>query len=179
MTSSRTDRSPLLVIDTCVVLEAHRLGVWRSILNRCAVALPETVIGETIQVAREYDDFEQHLETEARDGLFRQISLSAPDLAIVMRQCPAFPGKIDAGEMECLAYILGDTLEASLVCSSDAVVFRYLGWVQEVERGISLEEVLHQIGSDPRLSPKLSKRFRETWSKKGFAEALQRGFVKP
>jgi len=166
----------LLLIDACVVIEAHRLDVWQALLSQCQVILPETVVGEAIQVAREFDDFDLRLEHEIEEGLIQSPSLDASSLKIVMARCPPFPGKIDAGELECLAFLLEDADESSLICSSDAVVFRYLAWVQLSQRGISLEEVLQDIGIGPPLEPRLRKAFREKWTQKGFAEALQAGF---
>lgn len=179
MTSSPTVRSRLLLIDTCVVIEAHRLDVWQALLSQCEVVLPETVVGETILVAREYDDISLQLEKEIEEGLIQAPSLNASDLAVVCRRCPPFPGKIDPGELECLAYLLNDTAARSLICSSDAVVFRYLAWAQLAERGISLEEVLRAIGLGPPLAFKLTKAFRDRWTQKGFAEAYQSGFITP
>lgn len=177
MTSSKTIRSRLLVTDTCVVIEAHRLNVWEALLSQCQVALPETVVGEAIQVAKEFDDFDLRLEQDIKEGLVCSPSLDASDLGLVLARCSPFPGEIDAGELECLALLLKDPSESSLICSSDAVVFRYLAWTQLSERGISLEEVLHGISVGPPLEPRLRKAFREKWTQKGFAEALQRGFI--
>jgi hypothetical protein len=118
------------------------------------------------------------LEKEIAEGLIESPALPASDLRIVREKCPPFPGQIDAGELECLACLLKDEQGASLVCSSDAVVFRYLGWIQKQELGVSLEEILHRMNLGPPLAPKLRKAFRERWTRAGFAEALQRGFIK-
>ena len=75
------------------------------------------------------------------------------------------------------ACLLKDEQGVSRVCSSDAVVFRYLGWIQKEELGVSLEEVLRQMNIGPPLEFKLHKAFRERWTRAGFAEALQRGFI--
>jgi hypothetical protein len=140
------------------------------------MVLPKTVVDETILVAREFDDICLRIEADVNDGLIQSPSLDASDLAVVRSRCPRFPGRLDPGELECLACLLADTSANSLVCSSDAVVFRYLGWLGMDERGISLEEVLRSIGHAASLSQKLCKDFRVRWTQKGFAEALQHGF---
>jgi hypothetical protein len=179
MARPSTARSRLVVIDTCVILEAHRLDVWHAVTSQWQVIIPEGVAGEALRVAREFDDIHLRLETEIEEGLVTSPSLPASDLRVVLAACPQFPGVIDAGEMECLAQLLKDTTGKSLVCSSDAVVFRFLGWIQQQERGISLEEILRQINLGTPVEHKLSKEFRDRWTKKGFAEAFQRGFIKP
>jgi hypothetical protein len=174
-----TGKSRLLLIDTCVIIEAHRLDIWPAIRGQCRVAVPKTVVDETIQVAREFDELNLRLETEIAEGLIESPDLPASDLLIVKEKCPPFPGQIDAGELECLACLLKDEQETPLVCSSDAVVFRYLGWIQKQELGVSLEEILRGMNLGCSLEFKLRKAFREQWTQKGFAEALQRGFLKP
>jgi len=102
MAPNPTGKSRLLLIDTCVIIEAHRLDIWPAIRGQCRVAVPETVVGEAILVAREYDDLNLRLETEIAEGLIESPALPASDLLIVKEKCPPFPGQIDAGELECL-----------------------------------------------------------------------------
>jgi len=179
MTPPSTSRSQLLLIDTCVIIEAHCLDVWEAIIHQCSVLLPETVVGEAIREAREFDDIDLRLEKEIEEGLVRSPSLPASSLKVVRERCRPFPGEIHSGELECLAFLLGDEDKTSLICSSDAVVFRYLGWIQWGDRGISLEEILRGFGHGYPLRDKLTKSFRERWTRKGFEEAFQRGFIKP
>ncbi len=90
-----------------------------------------------------------------------------------------FRGVWDDGERECVACLLHEKYGCSRVCSSDAVVYRFLGWTQMEEMGISLEEVLKQFGGPRRqLLDRLTQRFREYWSKRGFQEAFQSGVIK-
>jgi len=177
MTSSKTIRSQLLVTDTCVVIEAHRHGVWQALLDQCHVVLPATVVDEAIQVARQFDEFRLRLEEEIEAGLVQSPSLDASSLQAVLARCPGFPGKIDPGELECLAFVLDNPDQSAVVCSSDAVVFRYLGWLQMSESAVSLEEVLDALGLSRPLPKRLSKAARVNWTQKGFTEALQSGFI--
>ena len=79
------------------------------------------------------------------------------------------------------AWWLADTSGAAVLCSSDAVVFRYLGWTQMPDRGISLEEVAQSLGVSGGLKMqwKLTHAFREKYTRQGFAEAMQAGAILP
>lgn len=178
MESRSTVRSRLLLIDTCVVIDAHRLNVWNALVDQCHVVLPETVVDECIQVARDFDDVELHLDEQIQKGLIDSPSLDAGPLRIVSQTCPVFPGEIDAGEHECLACLLLDPQGTFVVCTSDGAVFRYLGWTQRQEQGISLEEALKGIGIKKPLPWKHTEKFRRRWTKKGFEEALGQGFIR-
>ena len=182
MGSISTAQSKLLLIDTCVVLHACELGVWKALTSNCAIALPETVVGEVIQQLREkkFDDLSLDIEREVRDGKVAQPSLPASELQIVRELSgPKFRGSWDAGELECMACLLQEKYACSAVCSSDAVVYRFLGWVQQDDKGISLEEILKSFGGPSRkLLDRLTRKYREHWTNRGFQEAWQNGVVK-
>lgn len=182
MNSTSTLRSRLLLIDACVILEAYLLEVWYPLVNECRVAVPETVVNETIQEGRHFDEFDIDIEKQIASDQIEVPSLDASDLQIVRDTCgPKFMWEVHAGELECLACLLNDQTNNSVICSSDAVVFRYLGWPQRPDQGISLEEVLGQVGIQKKslkLTGKLTEAFRKKYTDQGFQEALQKGFLK-
>jgi hypothetical protein len=60
-----------------------------------------------------------------------------------------------------------------LISSSDAIVFRVLGNLNEEERGISLEEILIKLGRATRgLKRQFTKAFREQYTAKGATERI-------
>jgi hypothetical protein len=179
MSPTSTARSKLLIVDCCVIIEAYRLQLWHAIVSQGRVAVPETVVNETIQVAREFDEFTVDIEAQASQGKIQVPSLNASDLKIVRQRCgPKFIGAVHDGEQECLAVLLA--VADSILCSSDAVVFRYLGWIQQPDRGISLEEVVESFGiaKGKGMQWKLTKAFRDKYTQQGFAEAIQSGAIR-
>lgn len=180
--SISTPRSKLLLCDACIVLHASRLSVWDTLASRLAIAVPETVVGEVILQLREeeFDGVSLNIERDVREGRIVQPSLAASELQVVRKLSgPEFRGIWDDGELECMACLLHPKYSCSRVCSSDAVVFRFLGWTQKGDMGISLEEVLDECGSPRKqLLDRLTRRYREYWTKRGFGEALQSGVLK-
>ena len=79
---------------------------------------------------------------------------------------------IHAGEDETLAFLL-NSVEDWKVCAADKAVFRVLGYLGRTEQGISLEEVLSEIGLGRASDWKFSKRFREKYTKLGEIDAIQ------
>lgn len=180
--SISTAQSKLLVVDTCIVLHASALGVWDTLTSGLAIAVPETVVGEVILQLREeeFHGLSLDIERDVADGKVDQPSLPASELKVVRELSgEKFRGVWDAGELECIACLLHQKYGCSRVCSSDAVVYRFLGWTRKEEMGISLEEVLNELGGPRRqLLDSLTKRFRERWSRRGFQEAFQSGVIK-
>lgn len=180
--SISTAQSKLLLVDTCVVLHACKLGVWNSLTSNLRIALPETVVGEVILQLREekFDDLSLDIEREVKEGKVAHPSLDASELKIVRDLSgPKFRGVWDEGELECMACLLHEEYGCSRVCSSDGVVFRFLGWTRQDEKGVSLEEILDGFGGPRRkLLPRLTRQYREHWTKQGFGEAWQSGVIK-
>jgi hypothetical protein len=84
---------------------------------------------------------------------------------------PVYLEKLDPGEAESLAYLLGESDECRL-CSADKIVYRVLGGLRRPDQGVSLDEVLEQIGLGRKLENEFTKAYREEWTKKGFQESL-------
>jgi len=150
------------------------------VVSQGTVVVPETVVNETIQVGREFDEFTVDIEALAETGKIDVPAMTASQLAAVRGKCgPKFMGAVHDGELECLAALLADTSGAAVLCSSDAVVFRYLGWTQMPDRGISLDEVAKSLGiaGGAKMQWKLTQAFREKYTHQGFAEAMQAGAI--
>jgi hypothetical protein len=84
---------------------------------------------------------------------------------------PLYIEKLDPGEAAALAYLFDQNLDW-MICSSDAIVYRILGNFKRGSQGISLEEVLNTIGLGRDLKHLFTKKFREEWTRRGFAEGL-------
>ena len=181
MSASSKIRSRLLIVDCCVVIEAYRLGIWHAVVNQATVLVPETVLNETVLVAREFDEFSVDIEALAGTGKIAVPSMTVSQLAAVRLKCgPKFMGAVHDGELECLATLLADVSGSAMLCSSDAVVFRYLGWTQMPDSGVSLQEVAKSLGiaGATKMQWKLTKAFRERYTQQGFAEAVQSGSIR-
>jgi hypothetical protein len=144
--------------------------------------IPEITVGEAIQTLRaeEFDDLSVNLEHDVKNGRILQPSLSVSELRIVRELSgPKFRGAWDEGELECVACLLHGKFGCSRLCSSDAVVFRFLGWIKQGDKGVSLEEVLGEFGGPQRkLLHRLTKQYRLFWTDRGFQEGWQSGVIK-
>ena len=60
-----------------------------------------------------------------------------------------------------------------LISSADKIVYRVLGNLNRAEQGISLQEVLQQVGLGRPLPHEFSKGYREYWTGRGSQERIQ------
>jgi hypothetical protein len=163
----------LLLLDANIVIEISRHGLWDQMIAQCEVHLARTVVDEAhfyVDAKGEQQpiDLTRHINTNAI-AIF-DLALSELD-ALRAQFDPVYFEKLDPGETESLAYLLKQTDECQ-ICSADKIVYRVLGNLHRGEQGVSLEEVLGQIGLGRKLSREFTRTYREEWTKKGFKEGL-------
>lgn len=165
----------LLLLDANVVIELFRLGIWDKLVDLCEIHLARTVAEREahffLDENDERSDFDLSPYVEDKKICVFDVTLSD---AIAFREQfhPVYFEKLDPGETESLAFLLNSGEDCRL-CSGDKIVFRVLGSLSRGDQGMSLEEILYQVGLGRPLSQQYSKAYRERWTKTGFREGLQ------
>ena len=161
-----------LLLDANVVIELHRLALWTQVLERSEILLARTVIDESRFYAGGKEDVAIDLSPDL-PGI-RVVDLDVSEIKQFRdRFSPLYLEKLDDGETESLAYLTSAD-EPCRICSSDAVVYRVLGALKRSAQGISLEEVIDQVGLTKALNSQFTRAFRERWSRMGFQDGLGR-----
>jgi hypothetical protein len=163
----------LLLLDANVVIEISRHGLWDQVVARCDIHLAQTVLDESQfyeddQGDRQYIDLTSYISANA----ITVFNLTPSQIDGFRAQFgPAYFEKLDPGETESLAHLLNQSGECQ-ICSADKIIYRVLGCLSRSEQGVSLDEVLGQIGLGRTLGREFTKAYREEWTKKGFQEGL-------
>ena len=163
-----------LLLDANIVIKLFEFGLWNSVLDKSEILLARTVVEKEAEFF--FVDDEQHAIVLADDIAANRISVvdvaSTDVKKFVDRFDPTYFEKLDPGEAESLAYLDGSD-DPCLICSSDAIVFRVLAQLDRAEQGISLEEVLQQIGLGRDVTQQFTKAFRLKWTKTGAEEKIR------
>ena len=163
----------LLLLDANVVIEISRQGLWDQMVAKCDIHLAQTVLDEAQfyddnQGDRQYIDLASYVSAKS----ITVFNLTPSQLAgFRARFDPVYFEKLDPGETESLAYLL-DQSDECRICSADKIVYRVIGCLSRPDQGVSLAEVLAQIGLGRKLEREFTKVYREEWTKKGFQEGL-------
>jgi hypothetical protein len=163
----------LLLLDANVVIEISRHGLWDQLVARCDIHLAQTVLDEAHfyvddQGDRQGIDLASHISANA----ITVFNLTPSQMDGFRAQFgPSYFEKLDPGETESLAHLLNQSGECH-ICSADKIVYRVLGCLSRPDQGVSLEEVLSQVGLGRKLETKFTKAYREEWTNKGFQEGL-------
>jgi hypothetical protein len=173
MTNSGKKKYQFLLLDAGPIIKLFELSIWEEFIKRCDVTIARTVAEQPVfygpDDAKEYIDF--GLKSYEEKGLIRIIEVQT---SVIIELIKPLRGHYDihAGEDETLAFLLGSA-EPWKVCAADGAVFSVLGFLGKAGQGISLEEVLSEIGLGRALGWKFSKKFREKYTKLGEIDAIQ------
>ncbi len=169
-----TKKYPLLLLDADVVIKAFEQGIWDGLVQACGIHLSRIVAEEAHfwddgNGDRHYFDLQQYAER----GQITIVDVIPSALGLLCAHFDAtYLERMHPGETELLAYLV-NSQEEYLVCSADKIVYQVLGRLGKAEQGISLAEVLKQIGLGRSLPRQFSKAYREEWTRKGGVDRIE------
>ncbi len=166
-----------LLLDAGPIIELHRLNIWERFLEHCDVSVAQIIIDEEAQFAGEGLDKEYFdLTDDITQGRIQVIDQDLSIVAEFQKTIPITLAQIDPGELETLAFLVNQD-RSWKVCSGDNAMYRVLGYLGRGEQGISLEEILQNIGLGHNLTKEYTKTFRINCTNAGKAEGIQRGRI--
>ena len=165
---------PLLLLDAGIVIGMHELGIWDKFIESCSVTLTSTVARDEV-VYWEDDKGEKHyidIHPDIDSGRIQCVDVTLSTIKAFLEQFdPSYLEKLDDGEAESLAFLYYDEKDW-LISSSDGIVFKVLGRLGRAEKGISLEEILQQVGLSHSLHCKYTRSFRERYTRLGQQDSI-------
>ena len=162
-----------LLLDAGPIIKLFSLGIWDDFLKHCDVTISR-IIADDQALYTEDGTKQINLKPYEDQGFVRIIDV---ELSVVKafygKFDPLYKAEVHPGEKETLAFLCTSS-ENWQVCSADHVVFRVLGLLNKADQGVSLEEILVEIGlSQSNLQWEYTKRFREMWTRKGQVDSIQ------
>lgn len=154
-----------VILDAMIVIEAHALEIWDSLIDKIDAIIPSTVI----QDEAFYFDTKK---TGKRGPILIRQSVSSgkvAEMASTDTELRRLQNILDyatlqglhPGEREALAIINSDSTEGTFFCTADGAAIRALALLGHRESGISLETLLTKVG----LQKPLNQHFREDFFK--------------
>ena len=146
-------RGSIVLVDTNVIIEAHRTTTWNALADYFDLHTVEKVIEETQTGANNRREQDNIKETDLRVSLGHVHTVTEPERAAVLSSSGGVI--LDPGELDLLAY--ANTLGSGqiwLLNSPDRAAVRYCHAKNWQDRVVSLEEMagLLRIKRDWRLN---------------------------
>jgi hypothetical protein len=161
-----------LLLDAGPIIKLFSLGMWDEFLKHCDVTISRIIAEDQVLYT---EDGCQHIDLNSYEKQNHIKFLDVgPDIAKRFHDKfnPLYKAIIHDGEKETLAFLCSAS-EAWQICASDGAVFRVLGLLGKGTQGISLEEILTEIGLSRKLEWQFTKKFREVYTQKGQIDATQ------
>lgn len=167
----------LVLLDANVIIYLFEIRAWDLLVSKCNVVLARTVLGEVdFYIDASGVQHRIDLQPYEDDKQFSVVDVLPSELdAFRNTFSTEYLEKLDPGETESLVYLLANRTHPGFqfLCSSDKIVFRVLGAKLLSEYGISLEELLKQLGIGRKVAYQFAKEFRDKSTKQGLEEGLQ------
>ena len=163
----------LLLLDAGVVIAAHKLGIWSQLTDKCTISLTSTVEQEVYYWSDEDGNGHQiTLDSEIEQGKLQVIDVPLEQVdkfRLVFDS--TYLDRMDPGESDSLAHLFYSE-EDWLISSGDSIVYKILGRLHRGKQGISLEEILQQIGLGRKLDWQYTKEFRLKYTHQGERDSI-------
>ncbi len=160
-----------LLLDAGPIIKLFSLDIWDEFIKQCDVTVSRIIAEDQ---ARYTEDGFQHIDLNSYENYIRFLDVGPDTVKRFLDKFDSlYKAIIHDGEKETLAFLY-ESSENWLVCSADQVVFKILGLLGKGEQGISLEEILKDIGLlQSSLEWKYTKKFREKYTKMGQMDSIQ------
>ena len=153
----------IVLIDTNVILEAHRVSRWQHLSDHFKVHTVSKVIEET-QTGYQKRTREEQINQKKLTESFSEVHpVSEHDIASTMISSPEI-FSLDAGERDLLIYASKLAGDCWLISSPDSAAMRAAhkqGWLDKV---VSLESLLETIHCKSDI--KLRENYTKKWDEK-------------
>ena len=149
----------IVLIDTNVILEAHRVARWKHLSDNFDVHTVAKVIEETQTGYQKRSKEEQIDQKKLTESFSKIYPVSEEEISTTMIASPEI-FNLDAGERDLLIYASSFGGNCWLISSPDSAAMKAAhkqGWLDKV---ISLESLLETINCQPNIT------LRENYTKK-------------
>lgn len=158
--------------DANVVIDAHVHGFWDDLISRYEVYIPSIILKEVkYYIGLDSKKNQINLKEQINDGKIFEIEATSAEMSkIISSATERFKETVHKGELEALAILNNRTELGIKFCTGDKAAIKALSAVGLGANGVSLEEVLDNIGQKRRLK-------KIAYNKKTFQSLLGEGLM--
>ena len=160
----KTTKPLCILADANIIIEIHRIGIWKQFTNQCQIATTEYIVqNEALFFRSNFGNVEIDVHEYIDNGSVITLSATVSDLAAIYDKFEAaFLEPVDDGELEALALIIANKIPDALFCTADGPAIEALAMIGKSSIGISLEKVFEKTGFRSS-SGKLRHEYQESF----------------
>ena len=147
----------LLLLDADVIIDLHKLGLWKQITKSHKVSVPSIVLHKEVYYYED-ENGRHHIDLEREAGItFSELSCSAQELlGFKERFDRVLQEELHDGEKEALALL--QKQEDLVLCTCDHATIKALAILDLSEQSISVENLLKKSGMSKNSSINIRKK---------------------
>jgi len=137
----------LLLLDADIVIDLHKIGLWKAVISQYKVHLPSTVIGEIKHYWKGNEQVAIDLAPEINGGEVVEVSVDPIDQKKVFDLLVS--KKVDAihdGEREALSFMYFHNDETFCIALKDHAAIRAAVVLDIIDKALSVESMLKEAG---------------------------------
>ncbi len=166
----------LLLLDADVIIDLHRLGVWKHVIKNHNIHISSIILHREVYHYEDEKGRRYPIELEREIGVtINELSCSAEELLSFKEQFDCvFQEELHDREKEAL--VLLQKQEDILLCTCDHAAIKALALLDLSTQGISFENLLKKTGINKKLEFKhTEKRFKRYLSEGSIMRIQERG----
>jgi hypothetical protein len=164
-----------VLVDTNVILEAHRTNAWKALRGGLRLETVEACIVET-QTGAQRRRPEQRIDEATLRADFKAVhGVTDRERAVLMAR-DEFVMSLDPGELALWSHAFGRG-DAWVLCGPDRASLRLGIRLGLAQRLVSLEDLLAQVGRNP--APPLRPAYCSAWHRQTLARLAQEEGINP
>lgn len=162
-------KSRLVFLDANIIIEAHRLDIWKHIISQFEVVIPSYILDNEVKYFKSAGGDSTSIDlaaNEKAEQIKREIAVPDDFKKLYTEFKSVFVDGLDAGEKEALALLYSGRFPEHRFCTGDGAAIKALSVTQLQFQGVSFESLMKESG---KAITNFSKHFREDFFKKNIA----------
>ena len=167
----------MLLLDACVIIDAHLFDAWTSLVKAACIVVPSIVVHDEAQFfEREKGQVPSEIDLTklVTAGTIQEATASAGEISEVLAYFDSgIQEGLDPGEIEALAILLRENQGDMSFCTADRRAVEALAMLGLSEQGMSMEAMLDQAGLHKNLPERCSEQRFKQYLRDGTTLRLQ------
>lgn len=153
--------SKLLILDANVIICAFKAGLWKTLVSRYQLVLPQIIVDESqYYLDSNNNKVKINITNEIHAGMLELIQPTINELeSLCTRFKKDFIEGIDAGELHALSFLYSQKLVGYRFCTGDTPAIRAAAILGLTDCMVSFESILLECGLKEQ-SSKLKQHFK-------------------
>lgn len=172
--TAKTTRPLCVLSDANVIIDAHALGIWDSLVTQCRMFTTQYIEKNEARYFKSKQGIKSiSLKEQIKSGVVTILAATHENTDSLYKTFESwFLDSLDPGEIEALALVQAGKVNHALFCTGDGPAIMALAMLRRSDLGISFERLLERTGFRS-----LRRRLRFWYTQAYFEKHIKKGRI--